>query len=258
MSISDMKQNIAKNFMRFCEYYKIDLIKLVLTFTWYWAYIGVKLAKLFEFFFMVILYLPDYLYLLDANIKNSRDEKIKIIYARTDYGEITNKMKFFLRWYWENINEESIHETNGFDITELTKLFNCSMLYCSYLLIKKDEKLTPELFLTNIKSILITQNYDTQNYNNQSYNKHIEENKTKYTYKINDKNEIEQVLSHLNDKNKLIEQNISTTEESNLLDDKKEKKPKKEKRNKKSYAIKQIINNFTTIKELCFDHVDFM
>lgn len=245
-----IKNCFKNNFINLCEYLKIDLLKLVLTFTWYWAYLGIKLTKLFELFFMVILYLPDQIYFAEnirqPNIKNSRNEKIKIIYARNNYGEITNKMKFFLRWYWENVNDESIHENNGFDMTQLTKLFNCSMLYCSYLLIKNDDKLTPEMFLNNMKSILIT-NEDTP------------------PIEAQEKDEFDDTDSNTD---------LSTSTDSdvklNELDelDELEKVLEKEKNkvyaNKKDgYFIKQCFLNgsnkvITKIKNLCFDHVEFM
>jgi hypothetical protein len=268
------KQSLINNIIYCCKYNKINLVKLVLTFTWYWAYIGLKLTKLFEFFFMIILYIPDQLYLseqiLPATIKNSNNEKVKIIYARNDYGEITNKMKFFLRWYWENVNDESIHENNGFDITQLTKLFNCSMLYCSYLLIKNDEVLTPELFLTNIKNILILKQEEERELEREPEREPEREREPEPERELEREPEREQQPNPEREPEPEREPDREREQQpppeqddqddqdifaiDKILNDEKNKVYV----NKKNYVIKQIIGNITTIKNIYFDHVDFM
>lgn len=132
----------------------VDKAKLVLTITWLWAMVGLYITKLFEQIFLLILKTPDNWLGIPANVispvKNSMGKNIHIISASTDKGNITNKFKLFLKFYWETINTE----THSFDFANLTRLLNCSMLYCCYLL-NDDNNVDPATFLNNVNKFLI-------------------------------------------------------------------------------------------------------
>jgi hypothetical protein len=124
-----------------------------------WAYAGLYATKSLEKFFMVILSMPDkWLEIpgnLLSNVSTTSGQKIKILSANSDVGDITNKFKLFLRFYWENGGSNNSSNLNGFDFMELRKLLKCSMLYCCYLLTDKQGNIKPEDFWNNVNKFLV-------------------------------------------------------------------------------------------------------
>jgi hypothetical protein len=66
-------------------------------------------------------------------------------------NDITNKFKLFLKFYWR----DNAEEIRGFNFRSLQQLLNCSVLYCSYLLINENNKLSPEEFWATFEKFYI-------------------------------------------------------------------------------------------------------
>ena len=138
----------------------IDLIKILFVVTWWYAWLGLHITKAFEFGFKLVLSMPDEWLKLPSvfnkPIFNSAGQQINIINAYSEAGIITNKMKLFMRWYWDHADGE-IYDTNGFNFNKLNQLLNCSALYCSYLLTNQNAEIAPEDFWKNIKHLVVIQ-----------------------------------------------------------------------------------------------------
>lgn len=125
-----------------------DKVDIALKVTKAWAYAGLYTTKILETFFMAILVIPDKWLEIPGNlvsqVSNTAGEKIQILSANSDMGDITNKLKLFLRFYWEKGGPASSSEYNGFDFLEFKKLLKSSMLYCCYLIADKASTLLVE------------------------------------------------------------------------------------------------------------------
>lgn len=151
------------------NYFKPDFIKIVLQVTWWYAWMGLQITKTFEMIFRLLLSMPDNCALLYGLVKlnskpiiNTHGKKVNIINAYNEAGNITNKLKLFLQWYWTNADNE-MYDSNGFNFNEFSKILNCSMLYCSYLLTDVDGDMSPEDFLKNVKKVVIMQSTNNEN-----------------------------------------------------------------------------------------------
>jgi hypothetical protein len=142
----------------------IDKVKIVLYVSWIWAWAGLYTTKLFESLFMAILYMPDsWLSIPIGKVENTNGQKIHILSAHTDAGEITNKLKLFLKLYWEKGGIDRSHDNNGIDYSNISKMLNCTMLYCSYLLTDQNGNVPPEVFWNNVHKFLVDQEVNTSN-----------------------------------------------------------------------------------------------
>ncbi len=113
----------------------IDKIKVALFVTLLWARAGLFVAKGFEIFFSLLLSMPDkWLAFPISEVKNTEGRSVTVLSARTDTADITNKLRLFMKFYWENGGPEQATEHNGFDFNILAKMLNCSVMYCCYLL----------------------------------------------------------------------------------------------------------------------------
>lgn len=147
----------------------IDKVKVALYVTWLWAFFGLYTTKAFETFFTALLSMPDnWLEMpaacLSPKIENTLGKKIKILSAYTESGDITNKLKLFLKFYWEKAPNNG-NSKHGFDFGHLKRLLNCSMLYCCYLLTDEANHIEPEQFWNNINKFFvdIADNLDANN-----------------------------------------------------------------------------------------------
>lgn len=136
----------------------IDKVKIALYVTWLWAWAGLYLSKAFEMFFMTVLKMPDrWLAIPVGDVVNTSGQRVKIISAKTDKSDITNKLKLFLKLYWEKGGPADANSTNGFDFAKLAKMLNCSMMYCCYLLTDAKGDIEPEQFWDSVHNFLIEQ-----------------------------------------------------------------------------------------------------
>jgi hypothetical protein len=124
-----------------------DKVRVALFVTWVWALFGLYMTKIFEGFFKLLLKLPD------SVIPSTDTSKlnVKVINASDGKKDITNKFKLFLKYYWEQDEDGG-----GFSFDSLTRLLNCSMLYCSYLLTDKSGDVDPNKFWQNVNRFLVS------------------------------------------------------------------------------------------------------
>ncbi len=131
----------------------VDKMQAALFITWVCAWFGLYMSKIFERLFKIILSMPDSWLGGPAGIicppKNKQGANINILNARTEHGSITNKLKLFLKFYWEK-------EDHAFDFANLSKMLNCSMLYCCYLLSASPNEMTPDEFFNNVNRFLVS------------------------------------------------------------------------------------------------------
>lgn len=144
----------------------MDKIRVILFVTWVWAWVGLKITKMFELAFRLVLAMPNsWLKLPPGTVTNTSGKKINILNAYSESGDdITNKLRLFLRWYWEKGGDDSAHDSNGFDFKYLAKMVNCSMLYCSYILADADGKIDPNTFWRDIHRFIIEQDAEGKCY----------------------------------------------------------------------------------------------
>ena len=130
----------------------VDKVRVAMFVTWVWALFGLYTAKAFESFFKLMLKMPDtWLNMLAPKTqKLNSKESVKIVAAYDRNFNITNKFKLFLKYYWE---EDELN--GGFSFDSLQRLLNCSMLYCTYLMIDKDKDISPEAFCKNVDGFLV-------------------------------------------------------------------------------------------------------
>ena len=135
----------------------IDKVKFGLFVTWMWAYAGLLITKSFEGMFRLILSMPDSWYSAPSKLiklpTTTQKKKIHIISASDGTGSITNKLKLFLKYSWDNA---SVYDVNGFSMKTFKRLFSTSLLYGSYLLTETDT-ITPEDFIDNVHKFFVMQ-----------------------------------------------------------------------------------------------------
>ena len=131
----------------------VDKMHLLFMAACAWAYVGLQMTKIFEFFFKLLLKMPDKWVgvLPTGTIKNDQGEHVIVRHASTGTKNITNKFKLFLKYYWEK-DQEGGH----FSYKQLHRLLNCSMLFCSYLLTDTEGNITPEKFFQSAKQFFIS------------------------------------------------------------------------------------------------------
>jgi hypothetical protein len=99
--------------------------------------LGIVLRVFPDKFFKFAMFTP-----LDiANVADGkRIESVDIMNAQNEKGDITNKLRFYLKYFWEESNE--LFETSGFDVSKLFRALNSSFLIVSYVIsdYKKREK----------------------------------------------------------------------------------------------------------------------
>ncbi len=108
----------------------IDKIRIVLAVTYFWAYVGYIISRIFMFLFMILMKLPDICFKVPEYflyIENSYNEKISILEAKTETKNITNKFKLFLKLQMENAFDKK-----GIDFRDFITIFGSSILYCYY------------------------------------------------------------------------------------------------------------------------------
>lgn len=133
-------------------------INLVLGVTWVWAKTGLLLTKIFERGFKMVLQMPDSWLSIPADytkkIKTLKGDIVHVYAAASERGMITNKLKLFLQFYWESLDGD----IPFFDFAKFSKLLNCSMLYCCYILIEANgtTQITPNEFIEKANKFLIT------------------------------------------------------------------------------------------------------
>ena len=135
---------------------KPNAIRMIMCLVWLYSWALFQFAKATEFFFRNLIRFPDELFsyvdMLCSLPKNANDKSIHVLSAFNETGDITNRFKLFLWKYWNTTRE--IHDENGVDIGKFIKLFNCTMLYCSYLL--KDTSNLDQEYEQQVKRMLIT------------------------------------------------------------------------------------------------------
>lgn len=135
-----------------------DKIKLAMSVTWMWAWAGLYVTKAFEAFFTSILKMPDrWLAFPVGDVVNSSGQRVKILSAKSGKTDITNKLKLFMKLYWEKGGVNDANGTNGFDFSKLAKMLNVSMMYCCYLLTDANGDIQPEQFWNSVHTFLIDQ-----------------------------------------------------------------------------------------------------
>lgn len=154
------KRNYELYIIYIKELFNVNLIKITLSIIWWQAWLALKITKFYTIIFKLIMLLPEQMiYLLNIYnrpIFNTNNKKINIISAFNEYGEITNKFRLFLKYYWESADNE-LYDRNGFNFSKFNELLNSSILYCSYLLTDKESNIEPNEFYNNVKNIFIQQ-----------------------------------------------------------------------------------------------------
>ncbi len=118
------------------QFIKTNVIIVIMFSVWLYSWVVYQATKLMEIGLRKLLLLPDEIFSFvywTSKIPKTNDNKyIQILSAFNEHGNITNKFKLFLNSYFDSSNE--IHDIPGFDMNSFIKLFNCTLLYCSYLL----------------------------------------------------------------------------------------------------------------------------
>lgn len=154
--INDNSLNYVHNFLS--NIFTFDKVKVAMTVTWLWAWAGLYVTKAFEAFFTGILKMPDkWLAIPTSDVVNSSGQRVKILSARSGKSDITNKLKLFMKLYWEKGGINSATDTNGFDFSKLAKMLNVSMMYCCYLLTDVNGNIQPEQFWNSVHAFLVEQ-----------------------------------------------------------------------------------------------------
>jgi hypothetical protein len=115
---------------------KTNIIIAVMFIIWLYSWAIYQATKIIELGLRKLLLLPDnmfsFVYWTSKEPKINTNKYVQILSAFNEHGNITNKFKLFLHSYFDSSNE--IHDIPGFDMNHFIKLFNCTLLYCSYLL----------------------------------------------------------------------------------------------------------------------------
>jgi len=144
----------------------MNKLKIILFITWIWAWTALQLTKIFELVFRLLMIFPSQLLALIPTVapKHTNGNTINIIRAHNEYGDITNKFRLFLTWYWEHGSDDKAFDTNGFEFRKFAKLLNCSLLYCSYLITDKTSHTSPDTFWNDVKRFLVYMNNNDGRY----------------------------------------------------------------------------------------------
>lgn len=143
------------------------IINLTLKLFWINAWTIIQLKKIFETCLRMIFWLPDSLFvvinILQRPIYTTDGIKITILNVMNERQTITNKFKLFLSIYWESDSDQ-----HGFLFNKLNQLFNCSIVYLSYMLgeIKFENPATDKfrvMWLDSINNIIDHVNFDDPN-----------------------------------------------------------------------------------------------
>lgn len=137
----------------------IDKLKIVLYVTWVWAWTGLYITKMLETGFKLILLMPNSWLAIPASmcqdIETKTKKKISVLHATTTAGNVTNKFKLFLKYYWEQSTNESAFDANGFSMRKAREFLNCSLLYCSYIISDPAGTIPAKIFLKNVRYIML-------------------------------------------------------------------------------------------------------
>jgi hypothetical protein len=118
-------------------YLVVDKTALILRLMYAVALIGLYMTKLFNLIFTLILALPDKMIYVTHTRSTDNGKIIRILNAFNEHGDVTNKMKLFLSWYWEHGGADKAHETSGFDFKKIAKMLKCSVVYFSFIMCDK-------------------------------------------------------------------------------------------------------------------------
>jgi hypothetical protein len=155
-TITDVIEHVGPHGIYVKDNIKPNAIKMIMCLVWLYSWALFQFAKATEFFFRNLIRFPEQLFIfvdiLCSQPKNIDDKSIHVLSAFNETGDITNRFKLFLWKYWNTTRE--IHDENGVDIGKFIKLFNCTMLYCSYLL--KDSSNLDQEYEQQVKRMLIT------------------------------------------------------------------------------------------------------
>ena len=117
----------------------MNTIKIIFAVTYFWAYVGYTISRIFMFIFMLLMKLPICLPDFMLNIENTYNQHISILEAKTDKLDITNKFKIFLKLYMENAMDKK-----GVDFRNFINVFNSSILYCCYIIANETHSIIVE------------------------------------------------------------------------------------------------------------------
>lgn len=131
-----------------------EKVRIALFITWWWSFINLKFAQFLHYCFSIFLLLPDKVVGKIVGYKplyNTYKEKIEIISARIDARnlndardeggmsvDVKNKFNAFLRFFWEDATQKTIHDSAGFDAKLFFKMFRAAVLHCHYVITDKN------------------------------------------------------------------------------------------------------------------------
>ncbi len=108
------------------------------------TYMSLYYMKLSMWMLKLILSLPNALLNFNyAPITNNLNEKVELIDVKNEFGDITNKVKLFLKFCLEKVNETSPFKADGFDASSIHSLLGCFSIY--YLLKFSKKELNGEI-----------------------------------------------------------------------------------------------------------------
>ncbi len=139
------------------------VISIVLKITYIYSLLAIKITKCFEIFFTILLTISNNknLDIICKNLYTKSGDKINILFAKTENGtDVCNKLKLFCSWYWKN-HCDDLYTENGFDISKLCSMLNCSVLYITYIISNNDNEIDPENFYNKIKHVLLVRDINT-------------------------------------------------------------------------------------------------
>lgn len=124
----------------------IDKIRVVLFVTWLWALAGLYVTKAFECMFRFVLMMPEAWL---PRVKQT-PANIKLLLAVAENQDITNKIKLFLRYYWDDT-------AGGFNFHKLEQLIGYSKIYFSFLLQEDLSEIDTDELCKNIHHWIVEQ-----------------------------------------------------------------------------------------------------
>lgn len=96
------------------------------------AYISLYYLKFIELVLRLVLKLPNSTFSYVTNCRpiiNNLGEKISLICAKNEYGDITDKFRLFLKIYFERATVETPFDDDGFDVSVLHRLLDCGATF---------------------------------------------------------------------------------------------------------------------------------
>lgn len=143
----------------------MNKLTIILYITWAWAWTSFYIARAFETSLRILLSMPNSWLAIPASlcssVENTKKEKINVLSAHGPRGDMTNKFKLFLKYYWEHANEESAFDSNGFSMNKARVILNCSLLYCSYVV--SNSTIPVDAFMKNVRRIMFDNDNQTVN-----------------------------------------------------------------------------------------------